>query len=94
MSATFHSLRVAAIDELTDDSVALTFDGARRRWREFQFAPGQHLSIRGGDDVRRTYSLCAVAVLGRAADRREAAARRRVREGVVSRPGRSATSST
>ena len=31
MSATFHSLRVAAIDELTDDAVALTF-ASRRRW--------------------------------------------------------------
>ncbi len=58
MPATFHSLRVAAIDELTDDSVALTFDVPDPLADEFRFAPGQHVSIRGGDDVRRSYSLC------------------------------------
>jgi ring-1,2-phenylacetyl-CoA epoxidase subunit PaaE len=58
MSATFHSLRVAAIDELTDDAVALTFDVPRELAGEFTFQHGQHLSIRGGDDVRRSYSIC------------------------------------
>lgn len=58
MSATFHSLRVAAIDELTDDAVALTFEVPPSLASEFEFLPGQHLSIRGGDDVRRSYSLC------------------------------------
>ena len=59
MSATFHSLRVAAIDELTDDAVALTFEVPPSLASEFTFLPGQHLSIRGGDDVRRSYSLCS-----------------------------------
>lgn len=58
MSATFHPLRVAAIDELTDDAVALTFEVPPELAEEFRFAPGQHLSIRGGDDVRRSYSIC------------------------------------
>lgn len=58
MSATFHSLRVAAIDELTDDAVALTFEVPPSLASSFEFLPGQHLSIRGGDDVRRSYSLC------------------------------------
>ena len=58
MSATFHSLRVAAIDELTDDAVALTFDVPPSLASQFAFAPGQHLSIRAGDDVRRSYSIC------------------------------------
>jgi ring-1,2-phenylacetyl-CoA epoxidase subunit PaaE len=58
MSATFHSLRVAAIDELTDDAVALTFEVPPELAEEFAFAPGQHLNIRGGDDVRRSYSIC------------------------------------
>ena len=58
MSATFHPLRVAAIDELTDDAVALTFEVPPGLAEEFRFAPGQHLSIRGGDDVRRSYSIC------------------------------------
>ena len=58
MSATFHALRVAAIDELTDDAVALTFDVPLALAEDFRFAHGQHLSIRGGDDVRRSYSIC------------------------------------
>ncbi|WP_395659906.1 1,2-phenylacetyl-CoA epoxidase subunit PaaE [Nocardioides sp.] len=58
MSATFHALRVAAIDELTDDAVALTFEVPPDLAPEFRFAHGQHLSIRGGDDVRRSYSIC------------------------------------
>jgi ring-1,2-phenylacetyl-CoA epoxidase subunit PaaE len=58
MSAAFHPLRVAAIDELTDDAVALTFDVPPELAGEFAFVHGQHLSIRGGDDVRRSYSIC------------------------------------
>jgi ring-1,2-phenylacetyl-CoA epoxidase subunit PaaE len=64
MSATFHPLRVAAIDELTDDAVALTFEVPAALAGEFRFAPGQHLSIRGGDDVRRSYSICTAPSSG------------------------------
>ena len=65
MSATFHSLRVAAIDELTDDAVALTFEVPPALAAEFAFTPGQHLNIRGGDDVRRSYSICTAPSSGR-----------------------------
>lgn len=58
MSTTFHPLRVAAIDELTDDAVALTFEVPPALADDFRFAHGQHLSIRSGDDVRRSYSIC------------------------------------
>lgn len=58
MPASFHSLRVAAIDELTDDSVALTFEVPPELAADFAFLHGQHLNIRGGDDVRRSYSIC------------------------------------
>jgi ring-1,2-phenylacetyl-CoA epoxidase subunit PaaE len=60
----FHRLRLAAVDRLTDDAVALTFavpDGLRE---QFRFRPGQHLTLRtelGGEDLRRTYSVCAPA---------------------------------
>jgi ring-1,2-phenylacetyl-CoA epoxidase subunit PaaE len=56
--AAFHHLRVAAIDELTDDSVAITFDLPDDLRTDYAFAHGQHLNIRGGDDVRRSYSIC------------------------------------
>ncbi|MDF1602716.1 1,2-phenylacetyl-CoA epoxidase subunit PaaE [Nocardioides sp. YIM 152315] len=65
MSATFHSLRVAAIDELTDDAVALTFEVPPALAPDFQWSPGQHLNIRGGDDVRRSYSICTTPTSGR-----------------------------
>jgi len=64
VSAAFHSLRVAAIDELTDDAVALTLDVPPELASDFRFAPGQHLSIRGGDDVRRSYSICTAPSSG------------------------------
>lgn len=65
--AVFHPLRVASIDRLTDDSVAITFDVPAELRDEFRFNPGQHLSVKAaalGDDVRRNYSICAPATGG------------------------------
>lgn len=56
--AALHPLRVAAIDELTEDSVAITFDVPDELRDAYAFRHGQHLSIRGSDDVRRSYSIC------------------------------------
>ena len=56
--AAFHNLRVAAIEELTEDSVAITFEVPDELRSDYAFAHGQHLNIRGGDDVRRSYSIC------------------------------------
>jgi ferredoxin-NADP reductase len=64
VSATFHALRIAAIDELTDDAVALTFDVPPSLAADFAYTPGQHLNIRGGDDVRRSYSICTAPSSG------------------------------
>jgi ring-1,2-phenylacetyl-CoA epoxidase subunit PaaE len=58
MSATLHALRVAAIDELTDDALAITFDVPPDLADDYVFVAGQHLSIAGGDGVRRSYSIC------------------------------------
>ena len=54
--ATFTKLRVAAVDELCDDAVAITFDVPAG----FEFRPGQSLTIRRGE-ARRSYSICAPA---------------------------------
>ena len=65
--AVFHQLRVAAVDRLTEDSVAITFDVPAELRAEFRFDPGQHVSVRAralGDDVRRNYSICASAIGG------------------------------
>ena len=56
--AVFHPLRVSAIDELTDDSVAITFAVPPELADDYAFVHGQHLNLRGGDDVRRSYSIC------------------------------------
>ena len=63
----FHPLRVACIDRLTDDAVAITFDVPPELREEFRFQAGQHVSIRSpvvGDEVRRNYSICTPATTG------------------------------
>ncbi len=65
--ATFHPLPVAALERLTDDSVAITFDVPPELADQYRFTPGQHLTLRcelAGDDVRRNYSICAPATTG------------------------------
>ncbi|CAL9517513.1 1,2-phenylacetyl-CoA epoxidase, subunit E [Streptomyces sp. enrichment culture] len=62
--ARFHRLRVAAVDRLTDDSVALTLAVPPDLREEYRYAPGQHLALRrtvDGQDIRRTYSICSPA---------------------------------
>jgi ring-1,2-phenylacetyl-CoA epoxidase subunit PaaE len=66
--AVFHHLRVAEVDRLTDDSVAITFDIPDELRDAYRFNPGQHVTIRcdlGGCGVRRNYSICSPASCGR-----------------------------
>ena len=54
----FESLRVARVDRLCDDAVAITFDA------HVAFRPGQSLTVRrfvDGAEARRSYSICAPA---------------------------------
>ena len=56
----FHPLRVAEIEQLTDDAVALRFDLPAELAEEFAFTAGQHVAVRiAGDDERRSYSVCS-----------------------------------
>ncbi len=60
----FTPLRVASVDPLTRDSVAVTFDLPDDAER-FRFSPGQHLTLRRpGSDQRRTYSVCSSSAGG------------------------------
>ncbi|MER6344874.1 2Fe-2S iron-sulfur cluster-binding protein [Streptomyces sp. NPDC001595] len=63
--ARFHTLPVAAVDRLTDDSVALTLTVPPELREEYRHAPGQHLALRrrteNGTEIRRTYSICSPA---------------------------------
>ena len=63
----FNALRVAAVDRLTDDAVALTLDVPGELAASYAFRAGQHLTLRrvlNGQELRRTYSVCASAVSG------------------------------
>ncbi|MFJ9004998.1 2Fe-2S iron-sulfur cluster-binding protein [Streptomyces canus] len=62
--ARFHLLPVAAVDRLTDDSVALTLTVPPELREEYRHAAGQHLALRRtaeGREIRRTYSICSPA---------------------------------
>jgi ring-1,2-phenylacetyl-CoA epoxidase subunit PaaE len=56
--AELHPLRVSAIDELTEDAVAITFEVPAELRDDYAFVHGQHVSVRGSDDVRRSFSIC------------------------------------
>ncbi len=58
--AAFQRIRVADIEKLCHDAVAITFDAPP----EFAFRPGQSLTVRriiDGAEARRSYSICAPA---------------------------------
>ncbi|WP_328439648.1 2Fe-2S iron-sulfur cluster-binding protein [Streptomyces sp. NBC_00444] len=62
--ARFHTLPVAAVDRLTDDSVTLTLTVPPELREEYRHSPGQHLALRrraDGTEIRRTYSICSPA---------------------------------
>ena len=64
----FHRLRVAEVEPLTEEAVAVTFAVPKHLAGEFAYLPGQHVTIRAeidGRDVRRSYSICANANTGR-----------------------------
>ncbi|GAA2906377.1 phenylacetic acid degradation protein [Actinoplanes cyaneus] len=56
----FHTLRVAAVDRLCPDAVAVTLAVPPELTERFAFRPGQSLTVRRADE-RRTYSICAPA---------------------------------
>jgi ring-1,2-phenylacetyl-CoA epoxidase subunit PaaE len=60
----FHRLRVADVEPLTDDAVAVTFEVPADLGAEFAFVPGQSLTLRrtvDGVEQRRQYSISAPA---------------------------------
>jgi ring-1,2-phenylacetyl-CoA epoxidase subunit PaaE len=58
----FHPLEVASVARETRDAVALRFNVPRELEQAFRFVQGQHLTLRadiGGEDLRRSYSICS-----------------------------------
>lgn len=64
----FHELTVTEVVPLTDDAVAVTLDTTSAGPGTFTYLPGQHVTMRSivnGEDVRRSYSICANANSGK-----------------------------
>ncbi|HEX6849599.1 MAG TPA: 1,2-phenylacetyl-CoA epoxidase subunit PaaE [Chitinophagaceae bacterium] len=62
MSIHFYPLRVKKINRETDQCVSVEFEVPETLKNSFQFKQGQSLTMRtdlGGEEVRRTYSLCS-----------------------------------
>jgi len=60
--ATFHALAVSAVERLTEDAVAVTFEVPSELREAFAFRAGQSLTLRRtvqGREERRSYSICA-----------------------------------
>ncbi len=58
----FHALKVAAVERLCDDAVAVTFDVPDDLRELYTFRPGQYLTLRqetAEGEERRSYSICA-----------------------------------
>ena len=58
----FHTLRVAAVERLCDDAVAVSFDVPDELAAAYAFEAGQSLTLRrtiDGQEHRRSYSICA-----------------------------------
>ena len=61
----FHALPVVGLDRLTDEAVAITFAVPPPLREAFAFRPGQHVTVKLDDDVRRSYSICSAPGDGR-----------------------------
>jgi ring-1,2-phenylacetyl-CoA epoxidase subunit PaaE len=60
----FHALRVADVERLCDDAVAVSFDVPAELAESFRYRPGQYLTLRlfhDGQEERRSYSICSPA---------------------------------
>jgi ferredoxin-NADP reductase len=62
MSTLFHPLRVKAIEPDTHEAVIVSFEVPADLQEVFGFTQGQYLTLRhdiDGQDLRRSYSICA-----------------------------------
>ena len=60
--AHFHTLSIKSIDNVTDQSVAITFNIPENLKEQFRFEAGQYITLKtniNGEDIRRDYSICS-----------------------------------
>src|SRR5580658_7852519 len=58
----FHRLTISDVRRETEDAASLAFALPARLARAYRFLPGQYLTLRatiGGEDIRRSYSICS-----------------------------------
>lgn len=62
MNPTFNKLKVSAVTKETEDCVSIAFSVPDSLEQAYTFLPGQYLTLKqiiGGEDVRRSYSICS-----------------------------------
>jgi ring-1,2-phenylacetyl-CoA epoxidase subunit PaaE len=60
----YHSLRIADVRPETREAITVSFEIPASLAGAFRFIPGQHVNVRAhiaGQEVRRSYSICAAA---------------------------------
>lgn len=58
----FHKVQIKAVERQTDKAVKISFDIPEKLTSEFQYQPGQYLTLSktiDGEEVRRSYSICS-----------------------------------
>ncbi len=58
----FEPLEIAGVKRETPEAISVAFAIPEHRREAFRFKPGQHLTLRvtlGGEELRRTYSICS-----------------------------------
>lgn len=64
----FHALKISAVDALTPNSVALSFEIPNDKAEAFQFEAGQYITIKhgvNGQELRRAYSISSTPSSGK-----------------------------
>lgn len=78
----FYSLKIKELQQLTKDSIEVTFDIPQDIQQEFAYTAGQYLNVRkdiDGMDIRRSYSLCTAPH-----EKKWSIAIKRVKDGIFS----------
>jgi ring-1,2-phenylacetyl-CoA epoxidase subunit PaaE len=58
----FHQLTIASVEKETENAICVWFEVPEEHKAEFGFIQGQYLTLRatiGGEEVRRSYSICS-----------------------------------
>jgi len=62
MTPKFHPLKIAEVRRETPEAISLRFDVPADLADDYRFVQGQHLTLKanvGGEELRRSYSICA-----------------------------------